>query len=229
VDTLYVLLVALSGVGLGAKAVHSAYFCANARLRRALARTRPTPIAAAVDGLVHVRGMVVHRGTPLRGPLSERPCVAFEVWVEQRADEDKRWRRIYHACQYQPFGIIDPTGEAAVEPGEGDHLLVQGSSKLMGGTRSRDGSETEHIGRVRKLVRQAGVSLESPPLAGDEGYLRYYEGVIEPGTEVSVLGAAIRRVHAEAYRPEPRALALTLVLCGTPDQPLGISNEPLPS
>jgi hypothetical protein len=227
VDTLHVLLLALSGVGLGAKAIHIAYFSANARLRRALARTRPTPIAAAGEGLVHVRGMVVHRGTPLRGPLSERPCVAFEVWVEQRADDEKPWRRIYGTCQYQPFGVIDATGEVAVEPAEGDHLLVHGSSKVMGRSRARD-SEPEHIGRVRKLVRQAGVSLESPPLAGDEGCLRYYEGVIEPGTEVSVLGPAIRQVHTEADRPEPRALALTLVLRGTPDQPLGISNEPLP-
>src|SRR6185369_4566859 len=65
------------------------YLSPKAKTKRAVAATPRTLVRQIGGGLVRVTGRVHRHGELLRAPVSKRPCVAFDLDVQELDDE--RW------------------------------------------------------------------------------------------------------------------------------------------
>src|SRR4051812_15920388 len=76
-----------------ARVVYTDFLSREARVRRALARRPRASIAVAPDGPVRVTGRVHGQGDLLRAPVTQRPCVAYQLIIE--GDEDGAWGSVF--------------------------------------------------------------------------------------------------------------------------------------
>jgi hypothetical protein len=83
---------------------------------RALERTAPTVIGAAVPGPVSVSGAVETAAgdSLLRSPETNTPVVYYHHLVERRSDDS--WTTVSSDSRFMPFYLDDGTGRVRVEP-----------------------------------------------------------------------------------------------------------------
>jgi hypothetical protein len=83
---------------------------------RALERTAPTVIGAALPGPVSLSGTVEAAAgdSLLRSPETSTPVVYYHHLVERRSDDD--WTSVSSDSRFVPFYIDDGTGRVRVEP-----------------------------------------------------------------------------------------------------------------
>jgi hypothetical protein len=202
-------------------AVYNFFFSDEAKVRRAIRSAHRVSIAEAKAGeIVRVAGKVKALGPLHAAPLSGRPCVYYEVSVEEYRSSGKsgKWVEIIHDTDGSDFLVVDATGKARVSTREMKALIV------------------------RDHKRESGTLNEAPPDL--EAYLarhgrkskgwifnrniRYREGVLAPGEEVVVLGEAAWEQDPDpteagtGYRNSPKRL----VLRSRPDGLLLASDEP---
>jgi hypothetical protein len=155
----------------------------DALTRRALKSTRRVDIGTVADGAtVKIAGRVSCVGrAPLKAPASGRPCVCWEIVVEeeQPTTEATTWQEIVRDEEAQPFMLDDGTGRALVEA-----RYPQLSLKKDGRYRSIafDGAAP----RLREFLESRG--KPSVTVFGQSKGMRFLEGVIEAGETVSVFG-----------------------------------------
>jgi hypothetical protein len=206
-------LLALGALGL-ARAVYTEFFSRDARTARTLADRPRTSIRDGADGLVRVTGRVRRHGELLRAPISGRPCIAYQLLVENDKDG---WGKLLELRDARPFVIADETGEALVDTTAGPFHLALNSDE-RGGTGLLD-----RIGEAQRQALMSVGAFESPGRTG--GKRRYREGILREGETVAVGGRGVREVSAEATSVNPREPPRWLVLRGTADDPLLISDS----
>lgn len=201
--------------------VLSWWFSEAAKIRRALRAARRVPIAEVREGeVVRVTGRVRGVSELLRAPLSGRPCVFFEVTVEEYRSSGKsgRWVRILREQEAMDFLVEDGTGKALVRA-DGMRVLAQRDHEQSSGTFNDATPELEAF-LARHGEKSTGWIFNRR--------LRYREGIFEPGETVTVLGEA----HWE-QDPDPetagtgyRDVPKRLVLRPRPQGPVIASDEP---
>jgi len=197
------------------------FFSADQQIRRRLRNAPRVDIAALGDGQeARVVGRVVPMQT-MAAPLSGRPCVFYDITVEQYRSNGRSsgsWHTILRERRGVPFLVEDGSGRALVDP-EGAQIAVVHDSTTRSGTLD-DASPQEEALLARHGLKSQGWVLNKR--------LRYNEGVFEPGETVAVLGAGVREPDPSAvaavqgYR---EALPTRLRLGGSQRFPLHLSDH----
>jgi hypothetical protein len=186
------------------------------RTERALAARRRTWISEA-HGPVRVTGRIERDAKLLEAPLSGRPCVGYELVVDEMSGAvPSLWERVLDLRQACPFLLRDDSGTARIDPaGPGFVALIHDHVGVTSGI---------YPGNHRALSRV----LESCGLLpmtwlGRWRPLRYAEGVLEPGELVTVGGNGAREIDPGGDRPSPRSPPERLVIRGSEAEPLLIT------
>jgi hypothetical protein len=209
------LLAVIIFAGLGIAHAAKAYWGRHNRIVRKLAEKRQMPAGGVGGDQIRVVGRVKQRAEPLRAPISGRPCVAFQADVEELQGEE--WISRLRVREAQSFLVVDETGSALVDANGPFELgLVtdeQGSSGLFGS-----------IGAAQLQVVKSHLSSGNEWF-GRSNKARYREGILKVGQLVAVGGNGAREITGEAAAPGLREAPTWLVLRGTADDRLLISNS----
>ena len=180
----------------------------DARTRRALKKRPVTPIRGLREGeLVRVRGRVLPGERVLEAPLSHRASVYYLATVDQETGRN-HWREVAREERYVDFVLDDGTGRLQVIMSV-PRVAVVLDHHTRSGTFD-DASEIEEA-----FLRRH--ELKSTNLIGLNIAIRYDEGTIEPGEEVTAVGLV---------RAEIRDGQRVLVLDAPDDGPLLLSDDP---
>jgi len=187
------------------------------KVRRALKEAPLVAIAAFPDGgTARVAGRATPIQPALTAPLSGRPCVYYEVIVDEY---DEGWSRLVHEAAGVRFAIEDDTGRAIVDPTHVRIDLRQDHKEGTGLFRDADALHEDF------LARHGHTS---------NGYfanktIRYRESAITVGERVNAFGGGVREPDPEAVRQVAgyrEAPPTRLRLSGAPGMPLLLSDDP---
>ncbi len=158
------------------------------------------PIGEAPENeLARLRGHARVHERSLIAPLSGRRCVYYAVAIEGR-------RKFITECDSVPFVLEDASGRAIIEPGANGAVALTFDHREKSPVFSRPRREME------LLLGRHGIA--SRGLFGTEP-LKFFEGVVEVGQEVELVGTGIRQPERElrteaGYRtPLPTSLHVT--------------------
>lgn len=186
------------------------------RLNRTLASRSRTFVHGA-QGTVRLTGRVRPIGGLLHAPFSGRPCVAYEVVVDEPAG--RGWRRLVELWDAHPFLLADESGDARIDT-SGPYLISLNYDR-DGDTSGCKYPDT-HQGLASLL---AAADVWPTKWLGGWRRFRYAEGVLEEGELVSVSAAGVLEVDPMGERAGPRSPPQRLVLRGTEAVPLLIGEE----
>ena len=198
-------------------------FSERARHRRAIKRAPLVSLGDVMEGAsVRVTGTVVAASDELKeAPLSGRPCVLYDVEVDQRRNQGRNsaWVPVIREKDFvASFWLEDDSGRALVQFDWPEVVLTRDAN-------FRSGILKEPKPRLREYLSSHGESAQGIVFNKD---LRYREGALEPGEQVTVLGVA----HLEPD-PDPaatadgyRGRAMRLVLRSPEDGEMLLSDVP---
>lgn len=214
---LTILFFALAAFGVGVL-----WFSRDQRGKRRL-KTRPsTPIAEAKEGaLVKITGKLARAGSAaLEAPLTARPCVGYVIEVKERTQSgaNANWTTIVTREDVVEFVVQDATGRALVKA-VGAHLVLVRDGHL------RSGALGDHAERAHAFLLEQGTPSEN--VLRMKKSVRYEEGVLEPGEEVSVLGVARWESIPDSMRSDRDAGDAKWLTLGTSSEhALTVSDDP---
>lgn len=184
------LVLVMGGVVFG-----SWYYSRDVRTRRKLASTPPTAIADAASGAkVRLTGEVQRHEEELTAPLTGRRCVYYLAIVEEYRSSGKsgRWVEILRDEQHVDFVLRDVTGTALV-------CMDMPQVAVVRDHHTRSGTFDDANEAEAALLEQ--FAKKSTNFLGLNRSLRYSEGALEFGEEITVFGLA---------RPGDNDVCLTL-------------------
>lgn len=200
------------------RAVYLHFFSPYQRMRRELAGIPIQSISPELAGMVHLVGKVRALAAPLTAPLSQRPCVAYEL--ELQVLEGRGWKRLIIRRDAVAFTLTDAQGTALVQPHANFELGLR--DDLEGSNRWYSRSRPEHLGRLRTLLQSMGVEVDG--WLGLERSFRFREGVLEPGESAAVQGLVVTDpAGADPRGPLVRGVPHTLLLIA--DLPPGLDRD----
>jgi hypothetical protein len=155
------------------------------RLSRALKKAARVPLADVRDGdVVRVTGRArAAEEEPFGAPLSGRACLAYEVEVEEYVQHGRsgKWKSIIHETDHvDAFWLVEPRARARVQ-------CVPASLVLDRDAKFRSGVLREPDQTLIAYLANHGQQHQGMIFNRN---LRYREGIIEPGEEVTVLAVA---------------------------------------
>lgn len=218
-DTIVVSGAILAGLSVLSVWIFSVYFSDAAKQRRQLHKAPTLTIANFPRQQVgKIAGKARRKEKILTAPLSGRPCLFYTVTVHETVTYGKNTtsRERIRDVHGVAFYVEDETGRAVVNPLDAVMFVEQDTSL-------RSGTFNDATPALEEYLARFGMKSTGP--LGFNLTLRYVEGIIEEGEAVRVLGYGMHDTdheRASGYRDT----ATLLVLQGTPDQPLLISDEP---
>jgi len=213
--------IALAVLTLGLVAANSFWPSRRRRVERALV-ARPRALVHDAHGTTRLTGRVRRIGELLCAPLSGRPCVAYEVVVQELGRSSgpgvPAWRSVERSDAH-PFLVADESGEARIDT-SGPYLMSL-SYDHSGNTGGFDKFPDKHPALATFLLSLAVVPTN---WLGRWRRFRYAEGVLEEGELVSVSADSVLEVDPMGERADLRSPPRRLVLRGTEARPLLISD-----
>lgn len=183
----------------------------DARTRRALRRVPAAPVGSVRAGqLVRVRGKLVALDELLVAPLSQRQCAYYLATADERRSggSSSTWREVAREEHYVDFAVDDGTGRVRVRMAIPRVAVVRDLNTRSGTFDDANAAEDGFLKRHGlKSVNAFGLNIA----------LRYREGALEPGEQVTVLGMA-RHADIDGER--------VLVIDAPDDGPLLVSDDP---
>jgi len=214
-----VTLLAVVAVVAIARLVVTDAFSHETRARQRLSRRARVAIAEAPDGLVRLTGRVHPMGEPLKAPISQRPCVAFQLVIRMK-DGQGRWAKVQELEDARPFTLADESGQAVVDTAAGPFSLSLVPSRSA--SSSFFLSDTADLRIVRAMLRSANIETEN--IFGHEHGVRFSEAVLLPASKAAVGGRCAREVALDGERAGYRDVPQRLIVRGTSEERLVISN-----
>lgn len=215
---LFVAAVLVAGVG---RMVYVDAMEHQAHVRQRLARRPRVSIAEAQEGIVRWTGRAHLLGEPLTAPASHRPCVAYQLTISLPRDEGG-WKEVLELADSRPFVLADETGHGVVDPKAGPFAVSIVPDRKA--STSPFQQDSEEVKRARALLRSENIDEQT--FFGDNKPIRFSEAVLSAGAEVSVGGHCMRDIAPDGERAGYREPPKRLVLRGTTEEPLLISNWP---
>jgi hypothetical protein len=194
------------------------------RITRTLARRRRVPIRTIGDDIVRVTGRVRAGSELIQAPVSGRPCVAFHLLIEQWVNVRRvpRWDVLLELQDVRPFSIVDESAEAMIDP-DGPTAVVLVFDK-SGPSRRFDEADRTQFKELKRILESAGISITF--WLGGSKILRFREGVLEEGEEVSAGARGVGEIRPDGERLGLREPPTRVVLRGSEEEPLLISDCP---
>jgi hypothetical protein len=199
--------------------LHRKLFGRRAKVKRVLRRLPLGRGKAA--GFVRVTGRVRPTGALFQAPLTGRPCVAYHLLVQQESEE---WFTCLEERNARPFNVGDERGQVLVDAG--DSFILSLASDKLGATGAFDSHPTHERGLFDLLDARGMVTSN---WYGRWKAFWYCESVLQEGDTVSVGGLGAREVRPEGDRAGLRESPELLVIRGTAEAPLVISDEENPN
>ena len=212
-----VLLWCLAAIaGMAAMGVAADRLGRRAWVRQRLRKARAVPIAQVGDrSVAKVVGHLRFLEEPLLAPLSGRRCAHYEMFVEVWEGGD--WRTVLHLRDSRDFLLVDASGRARVQMPAPEVAAVVDLRRNSGSGRRPTSELLEFLARHRVPAFEGGLARE----------MRYFEGCLEEGEEIAVLGWA-----EEEPDPDPRAtssyreMAKRIVFLHRDRHPLLVTDDP---
>jgi E3 Ubiquitin ligase len=185
----FFVVLGLAGVG-----IFAAFF-AKGKQRRKVAATVRTPIAEApVDAPVKIVGRVQPATASLEAPLSERPCVGWEVVLES-LNTNRSWHELARTVGGDRLVVRDDTGEVVVDLGRARTMLQTEDTFLS--SPGRPG-----VPQTDAFLERYELVEKTRPM-GIQHHLRFREGILEEGEQVAVVGRVRRDADPPVVEPDP--------------------------
>lgn len=190
------------------------------RIDRAIA-ARPRALVHTARGAVRLTGRVRRISELVTSPLSGRPCVAFDLTVDEPRPTNgpggAGWHRRVKMSAARTFAIVDESGEARID--------LSGPFEMSLGGGLTGTTEGKHPGRHPQLASfLSSLDVSSTGWFGRWRQFHYVEAVLEEGELISVSGESTLEVDPTGERTDPRSPPQCLVLRGTEETPLLISD-----
>jgi hypothetical protein len=189
-----------------------------------LARRPRVRVRDIQGGLVRITGQVRAVTPLLSAPVTGRACVAYhlliEEWIERRGVGG--WYGLLDSQDARTFAVTDESGEATIDTTGPTALLLV--FDRCGPTHQLDATEGAQRELLKTLLQAGGISTTG--IFGKSKILRFAEGVLLEGERVSVGGNGLREVTLDGERASTRAPPERVIVRGTPQEPLLISDSP---
>jgi hypothetical protein len=193
------------------------------RIVRALA-SKPRSLVQEARGAVRLTGRIFGIGDLQHAPLSGRPCVAYEVLVDEFGTSNgpggvhrRRWAELREA---NPFLVADESGKARIDTS--GPFLMSLNHDYTGTT----GWFSKYPGTHQALASfLSSMGIPSTNWLGRWRRFHYVEGVLEEGELVSVSANGVLELDPAAEQVSARSPPQRLVLRGTEALPLLISDN----
>ena len=166
-------------------------------MRPALSAIQRNPGREIAGGNVRVKGKAWNQGPLLHAPVTQRPCLAYHLRLEEQ--DEGRWREVLVLRDARPFLVEDETGKVLVQPEKDFDVAL--AEHALGGSGTMKVEDPARYRNLASVLQAAGISLTVPWL-GFERHFRCFEGVVEQGEVVSVLGHAAHEVRPDGERPD---------------------------
>jgi hypothetical protein len=171
------------------------------------------------EGIVRVTGTAQTFDGLLSAPCSGRPCLAYDLTVQRMTG--KSWVDLLFVRAARSFLVAEETGTVVIHPDRHYWLvLVEDRTDEAAWCTAPDDAT---FGKLAAIFKAEGIPLTGGPF---DQALRYHEGIVEVGERVTVQGRAVREVSAGGERADPRSPPEIVVLRGTAENPLRISDQP---
>lgn len=193
------------------------------KVRRAIKRAQRVPLAGVVDGsLVRVTGEARPRdGQHITAPLTGRACLLYEVIVEEYVSRGKSgsWKTIITEKDFVPTFWLAEGGERALVKLDFPMVLLDQDASFRSGILK----EPDEV-----LVDFLAQHLEAAQGLIFNRNLRYREGIIARGEQVTVLAVAKTEPDPDpAAVPDGyRSRAMRLVLRSPAQGEMMLSDKP---
>ena len=182
------IIIPLIIVVIGAIIFLSFYFSRKQVVLRKLSKIPLKPATGLkTSELTKVTGKALHVKSPLIAPLSGRECVFYTIKIEKRVSTGKssHWKTIINEEKTQEF-FIDSNGDfVIVRP---THSPKNYLSYLVKDKRTSSGAFNDPTPEFEALLKQ--YNIDPINLLGFNKSLRYKEGIIEIGEQITVSGIA---------------------------------------
>jgi hypothetical protein len=195
------------------------------RVTQTLAERPRAPIRTIADDIVRVTGRVHAGGQLIRAPVSGRSCVAFHLLIEEWRTAGRfvsQWDVLLELQDVRPFSIVDETAEAMVDPGGPTSVVLV--FDRIGPSRRFDEVDRAQFTQLKQVLKSAGISTTT--FFGGSKVLRFREGVLEEGEEVSAGARGVGEIRPDGERLGLREPPTRVVLRGSAEEPLLISDSP---
>lgn len=164
------------------------YFSTKQKIIRTLSKLPIKQIGSLRNNeLTRFTGKALHVKEPLIAPFSKRKCVFYVIKIEQKKSNGKSssWRTIVNEENIQEF-ILEKNGDfAIVKPIQNPKNYV---SHLVIDKKVNSGSFNDPSPKFKELLNH--YNIESEGFFGFNNSLRYSEGIIEIGEQITVAGIA---------------------------------------
>ncbi|MFW5739847.1 MAG: hypothetical protein ACOC1F_05730 [Myxococcota bacterium] len=207
--------------GWGGVAVYFRFRSRGARTRRLLQRRSRVPIAALQDGVPSkISGRLRYASEPLRAALTGRPCAVWEIEIEElTADRESI------APVWQPFIVEQDARDFHVDDESGSVLVHTAFVRV---TAVKDAQFWSGLLRDAPPQLEAYLQRHGERSKGKLGLnrtIRYREGVLEAGEQVTVLGVP-RAEDEPGVAHDYREQQQRLVMHGPADGFVVVSDAP---
>lgn len=137
--------------------------------------------------LSKITGKALRVTEPLIAPLSKRKCVFYSMTIEQEKSSGKssHWDKIVHEEKIQHF-FIEKNGDVVMVKPTKDPTNYK--SFLVVDRETASGTFNDPDIEFQKVLK--GYDIKSTGFLGFNKQLRYTEGIIEIGEEITVAGIA---------------------------------------
>lgn len=187
---------------------------------KAKRRFKKTPLKRIADckyarGPVRIQGRVEYTSPPLIAPMSGRHCAYFEFKVNEKRSSGKssHWVTIIDDRDGGDFAVVDDSGKAIIDVGLAKILLTKDDNRSSG-------TFNDATPRLESTLAKYGETSKGWIFNKS---LRYEEGVLEQGEDVSVAGF----FEAEEVRdPLTGAVSSRPVFRSTDTYKLVITDDP---
>ncbi|MCL7752486.1 hypothetical protein [Polaribacter sp. Z022] len=168
--------------------VLSYFFSTKQKIIRTLSKLPIKQIGSLRNNeLTRFSGKALHVKEPLIAPFSKRKCVFYVMKIEQKKSNGKSssWRTIVNEEKIQEF-FLEKNGDfAIVRPSQNPKNYV---SHLVIDKKVNSGSFNDPSPKFKELLNH--YNIESEGFFGFNKSLRYSEGIIEIGEQITVAGVA---------------------------------------
>ncbi len=177
------------------------YFSRKRVIIRTLSKIPLKPASGLrTNELSKVSGKALHVKEPLLAPYSQRKCVFYQIKIQQKVSNVKssHWRTIVEEEKSQEFFIETKSDFVIIKPTDHPKNYI---SYLVKDKKQSSGTFNDPTPQFENLLNR--YNINSQTYFGFNKSLRYREGIIEIGEQITVAGIAKWRSLSEPLPDYP--------------------------
>ena len=201
-----IIIIALSFIGIVMFLTY--YFSKKKVIIRTLAKIPNKPASSLkTNVLSKVTGKALHVKDPLIAPYTNRKCVFYQIIIEQKVSTGKSssWKTLVKEERFQDFFIQTKNDFVIIKPLENPKNYI---CHLVKDKDQSSGAFNDPTPRLRRILETYRIKPET--FLGFNKKIRYKEGVIEIGEEITVAGIAKWKTLSEPFPEYPYSKIATL-------------------